>query len=118
MFALRRRSFGMVASYLFACMMLFVVVGTPLRSADAAITGVSPGSATVESGEQRTVSTTATSDVGGVSASASSPLTVVSVQQGCTSCQVNVRVSASAAPGSYSVGIFDAGGGSGSFTVI
>ena len=78
MFALRRRSIGMAASYLFAGLMLLVVVGTPQRSADAAITGVSPGSATVESGQQRTVSTTATSDVGGISASASSPLTVVS----------------------------------------
>ena len=116
-FAVRRVSIGVSRSLLIAGLMLVLVVGPIEAPAQAAITGVSPGSATVVAGVSSIVSTTATSDVGGVGASASSPLQVIGVQGDCTVCKVTVQVFSTADPGTYNVAIFDAGGGRASFSV-
>ena len=105
-----------VASSRIAAVLLLIVAGFSLVTprAEAAITSVSPSGGTAQSGTAKTLTATVTSDTGGCTASASGPMSAT-IPSSCGTLTVNVF--SSAAPGTYSVSIFDAGGGSASFTV-
>ena len=89
-----------------AASLLLVVLASP---AGAKITGVSPGSLTLEPGQAQSVSVTTDGAGGDVQAASSGPFRL-GVSGGGASWSVTVRAITTAAPGNYSVTIFDNGG--------
>ena len=95
-------------------MLVLVAFAFTAPRAEAAITSVSPSGGTAQSGTAKTLTASVTSDTGGCTASPNGPMSAT-IPLSCGTLTVNVF--SSAAPGTYSVSIFDAGGGSASFTV-
>lgn len=95
-------------------MLLLMAFAFTAPRAEAAITAVSPSGGTAQSGTAKTLTASVTSDTGGCTASPNGPMSAT-IPSSCGTLTVNVF--SSAAPGTYSVSIFDAGGGSASFTV-